>query len=244
MHLVTMSLLIVLLAAFTVGCAAEAAYVEDPDAGTAVTAEEYDSSEDVVEEEVVEEAPLPIFGNGERTFTAVNSIDMTINRIQFKVPGSDEWAEDDALANVNIAFEEAFMLAPSFPLDESGNIAKVYDMRLVFMDGTEKVLANFPTSDFTGLEFVMEDEIAFLTFNHSRYHQAVSTKDIELARIAEEEARIEAERVAEEQRRAEEEARRAAAARQQRARNNANNNQQRQVPTNVVDPCIGEVELR
>jgi len=252
MRLLLISLLMAVLAVGALGCTAEAAQIEEPMVEAAaveegdVTAElEAAPAEEIM---LVEEDPIPFFGNGERTFRATNSIDMTINRIQFMVPGSDDWAEDDALANITVVYGETFEFAPNLPLDDSGNIADTYDMRLVFMDGTEKVLAGFPTANFSGLEFTIDDDIAFFTFFDSHYHQSVSTKPIEQIRIAEEEARIEAERVAEEQRRAEEEARRAAeAARQQRARNNANsnnNNQQRARAANTADPCIDEPLIR
>jgi len=187
MRKILLSSIVVVLLLTTIGCAAQ------DDSEPVVIAE----TPVVVEEEKEPEPEMLHFGDGPLELAATNATGMTINRIQFSLPEADDFADDDALANVEIPDGEEFIFAPDFPLDEDGEIALVYDMRLSFSDGTVADLSDFLTEGISDLYFLFEDDVAFLEYHDDVIEETVSTKESELSRIAE------AQRLEEERRAAE-----------------------------------------
>jgi len=154
-------------------------------------------------EEVIELEPEPEIlhvGNGPITFEAVNASDMTITQIQFKLPDAGEFEEDKALENLEIPPGEEFAFAPNFLTgDEDMEEVTSFDVLLTFdYDGSDLdlLLGDFPVSDFSSLRFMFEDDVAFVEYHDDINSEIVSTKDNELARLADAAAAAEEERLA------------------------------------------------
>jgi len=139
--------------------------------------------------EVAEPEPeLMHIGDGPNAFEAVNATGMTITQIQFKLPDSEDFNEDEALSDIEIPDGEHFILSPNFLTgDEDMDEVNSFDVLLTFdyEDSELDILVGyFPLDDFSDLRFMFEDDIAFVEYHDDTSSESVSTKENEVERLA------------------------------------------------------------